>query len=174
MPLPPSNDERSKLYLDFIRKVSPEADPTSIMLFVEILRANHRLVQSAEKQLETTGLSWAKFRLLSDLLRSELRGMTEGVQPSELSEMEGISRNTISALIAGLEEDGLISRELHSTDRRKFVIRLTPKGRRVLESKVDGELRFVTSRFDVLNAGERETLLSFLTRLNTSLSEKTK
>ena len=87
-------------FRDFVRQVSPTADPASVMLFVQLLRANNRLVQVAEKELSTSGLSWAKFRLLMNLEHSERHPDTKGLQPSELSEMQGISRNTASALIA--------------------------------------------------------------------------
>ncbi len=40
----------------------------------------------------------------------------EGMKPSELSAAQGVGRNTVSALIASLEEDGFISRALHAQD----------------------------------------------------------
>jgi DNA-binding MarR family transcriptional regulator len=167
-------DEKIGRFLEFMREVSPEADPTSVLLFGQLLRADHRLIQAAEKQLGTAGLSWAKFRLLVDLFRHEDHGAAGGMQPSDLSEMQGICRNTVSSLIASLEKDGLISRELHRTDRRKFVIRLTPQGHRVLKSKLASQLIFVTDCFGAFSASERQNLLKLLTRLNQSLSTKGK
>jgi DNA-binding MarR family transcriptional regulator len=94
------------------------------------------------------------------------------MQPSELSEMQGISRNTASALIASLEKDGLIRRELDGTDHRKFLIHLTPEGRKLLKSHQKGHFEFITHCFEGFSASERETLLDLLTRLNKDLSGK--
>jgi DNA-binding MarR family transcriptional regulator len=168
------DEAKAKQLTEFVCGVSPEADPTSVLLFRQVLRANHQLTQAAEKGLGAAGLSWAKFRMLLELQRHEKDATAEGMQPSELSELQEISRNTVSGLIASLEEEELVSRELHSTDRRKFVIRLTPKGRRVLKSKLTNQFLFATDCFGVFSQGERETLLRLLMRLNSSLAEKAK
>jgi DNA-binding MarR family transcriptional regulator len=167
---PHAPGEGREHFLRFIRQVSPEADPTSVMLFSQILRANNQLTQAAERNLGGGGLTWAKFRLLMDLGRQEHLQST-GMQPSELSDNQGISRNTISALLASLEADGLVSRELNETDRRKFLIRLTPEGRKMLKSKMNGQFLFVTRCFQVLDASERQTLSQLMARLNASLEE---
>ncbi len=92
------------------------------------------------------------------------------MQPSELSDWQGISRNTVSALIASLEKDGLISRELHGMDRRRFLIRLTPEGRRLVKAKLGSQFKFASSCFKDLSPQDRKTLADLLTRLNESLA----
>ncbi len=166
------DEENTNQLLEFVRQISPDTDANSVMLFRQVLRANRHLKQVAEKHLAATGLSWAKFRMLLELVRHEQNGSDEGMQPSELSARQDISRNTVSALIASLEEEGLISRELHSTDRRKFVIRLTSKGRKVLKSKLASEFLLVTDCFSEFSVSERATLLQLLTRLNSDLAAK--
>ncbi|MGE5140168.1 MAG: MarR family winged helix-turn-helix transcriptional regulator [Rudaea sp.] len=165
--------QRTEQILDFIRRVDPEADPTSIMLFRQVRKAESLLTRAAEKQLEEAGLSWPKLMLLMMLQANETFGSGGGLQPSELSEMQGIPRNNVSMLLAGLEEEGLISRELHGTDRRKFIIRLTPRGRKTLHSRLGTQFREIAKYFAPLTAGERATLLNLLTRLTQSLAEIT-
>ncbi len=166
-----TREQRNAQLSDFIRRVDPEADPTSILLFRQVRKVDHLLTRAAEKELEIAGLSWPKFQLLLALQGNETYGTGGGLQPSELSELQGIPRNTVSELLAGLEEEGLISRELHGTDRRKFVIRLTPQGRKTLKSKLGTHFREITKCFAALGAQERATLLELLTRLTQSLSE---
>jgi DNA-binding MarR family transcriptional regulator len=166
-----TKEQRNAQFLDFIRRVDPEADPTSILLFRQVRKVDHLLTHAAEKQLEIAGLSWPKFQLLLALQGNETYGTGGGLQPSELSELQGIPRNTVSELLASLEEEGLISRELHGTDRRKFVIRLTPQGRKTLKSKLGTQFREITKCFAALGTQERATLLELLTRLTQSLSE---
>jgi DNA-binding MarR family transcriptional regulator len=158
-------------FTKFVQNVCPDADITSFLLFGQVHRASHMLEQAAERSLERVGLSWAKFRLLMYLVHCEsLDG--SGLQPSELSERQDISRNTVSALIGGLEKDGLISREPHGEDRRRYVIRLSAKGRRIVQAQLAGQIQFVSQCFDALRPGEREELLKQLFKLNASLSEK--
>ncbi len=158
-------------FLKFVRAVSPQADVTSVMLFGQFHRASQLLEHAAEKSLARVGLSWAKFRLLMNLMHCErLNG--DGMQPSALSERQDISRNTVSALISSLERDELISRELHGEDRRRFVIRLTPKGRKILHAQLDHQFKFVSTCFDVFNSKERQSLLEQLNKLNESLGAK--
>ena len=64
-----------------------------------------------------------------------------------------------------------MTRALHGTDHRRFVIRLTPEGRKMLKPKLDGHFKHVTHCFDSLNATERQTFLHLLWRINQSLSE---
>lgn len=164
------NGEKQERFREFINQVSPGADAKSVLLFGQLMHAHNLLTQAADRHLGAVGLSGAKFGLLMNLRRGE-KHCGAGMQPSELSELQGTSRNTVSALIASLEEDGLISRQLHDTDRRKFLIRLTPEGRKVLETNLDSQFRFVTYCFAGFTASEREILLDFLTRLNASLRE---
>ena len=163
--------EKREHFMEFVRRASPEADPTSVLLFRQVRKVDHLLTRAAERQLELAGLSWPKFMLLMALHGNESYGMGRGLQPSELSELQGIPRNSVSELLAGLEEEGLISRKLHDTDRRKFVIRLTPQGRKTLKSKLGTQFREITKFFAAFSREERATLLELLTRLTQSLTE---
>ncbi len=157
--------------IKFVRHVCPAADPTSILLFGQLMRAHGLLEQAAERNLASVGLSYAKFRLLMNLQRGEEAGAAEGMQPSELSDVQGVSRNTVSALIASLEKEGMLTREIHGTDHRRFVIRLTPEGRKLLKSKMSSQFKFVSECFRELDPAERKALLEHLLRLNKSLEE---
>jgi DNA-binding MarR family transcriptional regulator len=161
-------------FLDFVRRICPAADPTSVMLFGQVMHANNLLEQAAEKNLGGAGLTWAKFRLLMSLYRGEQHGASAGMQPSELSDMQGVSRNAVSSLISTLEKDGLLTRELHGTDHRRFVIHLTPDGRKLMKTNMANQFKFVTECFTGFNAAERQTFLDFLARLNQAVAEKNK
>lgn len=162
--------QRAQLW-ESIERVIPESDPTSILLFRQVHQANHLLTQAAKKQLEAAGLSWPKFMLMLLLQGNETYGAGRGLQPSALSDLMGIPRNHVSTLIAALEEAGLIHRELHGTDRRGFIIRLTPRGRKTLRSRLGAQCRQITRCFAAFKPKECATLLALLTRLTQSLAE---
>ena len=167
-------DGEKRSFLDFVRRICPTADATSVILFGQVMHANNLLEQAAEKNLGGAGLTWAKFRLLMSLYRGEQHGAAAGMQPSELSDMQGVSRNTVSSLISTLEKDGLITRELHGTDHRRFVIHLTTEGRKLMKTNMASQFKFVTECFTGFNATERQTFLDFLARLNQAVAEKNK
>ena len=167
-------DGEKRRFLDFVRRACPTADPTSVILFGQVMHANNLLEQAAERNLGGVGLTWAKFRLLMNLYRCEQHGVTTGMQPSELSDVQGVSRNTVSSLISTLEKEGMITRELHVTDHRRFVIHLTPEGRKLMKTNMAHQFKFVTDCFTGFNASERQTFLDFLARLNQALAEKNK
>jgi DNA-binding MarR family transcriptional regulator len=161
-------------YMKFVHACSPNADVHSVMLFGQFHRAHHLLEQAMERNLEDVGLSWAKFRVLMNLIRAEQDGMTAGLQPSELSERQDISRNTMSALISSLEKDELIRRELHGEDHRKFLIHLTPRGHELMQAQLAKQFKYVSDCFETMTARDRQQLLDLLTRLNTDLVARAK
>lgn len=168
---PLSKDKRRARFLEFVRRVDPDVDPTGILLFRQVRHADNLLTRAAEKSLERAGLSWPKFMLLVVLYGNEAYGTGEGMQPSELSDLQGIPRNHVSMVLAALEEEGLISRELHGTDRRKRVICLTARGRKMLNAKLGPQFQHISQCFAAFSPEERATLSALLAQLSDSLSE---
>ncbi len=58
------DEEKANRLVQFVCEVSPSADPTSMLLFLQFHRASHQLRQAAERNLRAAGLSWEKFRML--------------------------------------------------------------------------------------------------------------
>jgi DNA-binding MarR family transcriptional regulator len=74
-----------------------------------------------------TGLSPSRLSVLSVLVFGGPR------TPSELAAAEQVRLPTISALVRGLEEDGLVRRAGDPADGRVVRLSATAKGRRILE-----------------------------------------
>jgi DNA-binding MarR family transcriptional regulator len=94
------------------------------------------------------------------------------LQPSELSAALGVSRNTVSALLNGLEEQGLIERHLHPTDRRQFLVRITPAGCDLVRTRAPQFAAFIASLLDDLSPDERHTLFVLLDKLYSRMLER--
>ena len=78
--------------------------------------------------------------------------------PSELAGRERIQRPTATRLIARLEETGLVDRTQDPTDRRSFVVALTPAGRELLSRVRTRKDAYLARRLRDLDADERATL----------------
>ena len=76
---------------------------------------------------ESSGVSPARLSALSVVVYAGPLSL------GELAEAEHVRPPTMSRVVAGLEEDGLVRRTVSGSDRRVTDIRATPKGVRVLE-----------------------------------------
>jgi DNA-binding MarR family transcriptional regulator len=156
---------REESWLSFIQGLTPEVSPATVRLVGLLHRVGHSLRQVSEASLDEAGLSYAQFRILMNLFFAErFEGCAE-LNPSELSERQGISRNTASALIRHLEEEQLIERELDQQDRRRFGIRLTPAGRSRFVEHASQHFRVLDQCFADLGPEDQEMLAQLLQRL---------
>ncbi|HOG48050.1 MAG TPA: MarR family transcriptional regulator, partial [Anaerolineae bacterium] len=121
-------------------------EDTSGVEILATIRALTRLCEVVDSQKDAdVGLSGPRWGLLLVLLAHERFGKGQGLTPSALSHVQGVSRNTISSLLRGLEEQGYIERALDATDRRVFRIRLTGEGRKVVQSLAPARVAYANS-----------------------------
>jgi DNA-binding MarR family transcriptional regulator len=162
-----SDVERMKQerWLAFIQSLNPDVSPATVRLVTLLHRVAHSLRHVSEASLNEAGLSYAQFRILMSLFFAERFEGCSDLNPSELSERQGISRNTASALIRSLEEERLIERELDQSDRRKFIIRLTPAGRSRFAEHASQHFRILHDCFAGVSAEEQATLTQLLQKL---------
>lgn len=103
-------------------------------------------------------LSEGKFVLLFFLAQS-----SEGVAPTELAKMAGVTKATVTGLSDGLVKIGFVKRESKDSDRRSFKLVLTPKGSRVTDQVLREHGIWICSLFKGLSGSDLEkfeTLLS--------------
>jgi DNA-binding MarR family transcriptional regulator len=160
------NDQQREEWIDFIHAQHPEIDPRALRLMDEIRRVSHLLYQIGETSVASADLSYAQYRILMMLFFRERAGQTDGLNPSEISDRSGTSRNTISSLIRTLEEDGYVERELDSADRRKFNILLSDSGRSLVVDNIGRHMQIVDQIFSILSSDELDQLSQQLHRLN--------
>ncbi|WP_083844164.1 MarR family winged helix-turn-helix transcriptional regulator [Vreelandella stevensii] len=113
--------------LEQLETQSPES-LRGVQLCFELLSAAAAIDDDCGKRLGTFGLS--EGRLIVLLL---LRKRSEGVIPSELAQLAGVTRGTITGLLDGLESNGLTHRTHDNDDRRRIFVRSTEKGNKLVE-----------------------------------------
>ena len=112
------------------------------------------------------GTTYARMRLLGAL-------RCRGPQiMSGLSGELGVTPRNVTALVDALEEDGLVRRKPHPTDRRATVIEMTGKGERTCESALAGHSEAVSELFVDLSEKERRELLGALRTLREALRRR--
>jgi len=78
--------------------------------------------------------------------------------PSELAEHEKVKPPSMTRVIGGLEERGLLQRAPHSTDRRQVVLALTETGRQTLRETRRMREAWLVKRLKELTPQEKATL----------------
>lgn len=117
-------------------------------------------------------LSGPRWRLLLRLFMTERMGDTEGLKPTDLSHSQRVSKNTISSLLRGLEEQGLVQRTLDPNDLRIFRIQLTDTGREMIVQNAPKRIEYFNEMLSELAPGEIKQLLCLLEKLNRSLIQQ--
>lgn len=153
-------------WVAFIQSILSVSDPQAIRLMDEFRMVSHQFYQLNETSLGAAELSYAQFRVLMSLYFCEWAGNSDGLNPSEISTRQGTSRNTISALIRNLEEEGLVARQLDSADRRRFNIRLTDAGRQKIHDHSSRHVKMIEMLFQELDSDEINMLSALLHKLN--------
>ncbi|MBP8949622.1 MAG: winged helix-turn-helix transcriptional regulator [Candidatus Promineofilum sp.] len=158
--------QRAEQLKAFASSLYSKGDPRATRLMDQLRQVSHQMYRLGEASLNEAGFSYAQYRVLMSLLFNEWLGHTEGMNPSEISAQQGTGRNTVSALIRTLEDDGLIERRLDENDRRRFNIALTDAGRQRVRQHANSHMQFVDHIFTAFSDEELETLGALLQKLN--------
>jgi len=144
----------------------PELDPSALKTCVILLRTGSDLLTAFETILGKHGLSQGRFLTLIVLNRTQ----NKAINPSTLAEKVGVKRATMTGLLDGLEGKELIERVAHPEDRRKLGIRLTKKGRQLLDKMLPDYYSRIAKLMVNLTENERQELELLLGKVNQGLS----
>jgi DNA-binding MarR family transcriptional regulator len=117
-------------------------------------------------------ISGPRLGILFRLWMEEKIGSREGITPTALSRNSNVTRNTTSALLRGLEEQGLVERSLDPSDRRLFRIRLSEAGRSLVTQIGPARVRYADQLASGLSEVEQEQLLDLLGKLFASVQAR--
>ena len=96
----------------------------------------------------------------------------EGVEPAVLAEESNLLRQSMTVILNDLEKQELVTREFHPTDRRKKVIRFTPKGEKVCAEILDTIARSELEALSELCEEDQRLLFKLTTRFCRALVGK--
>jgi len=166
--------EKRERWVNFVQSLNPDIDPQAAQLMDEFGVTSKIVHHVGQTSIDTAGLSLAQYRILMHLLFAEQIGGKECLNPSEISDRQGTSRNTISSLIRSLEEEAFIERSLDPNDRRKFNIKLTENGRSLVTNHARQHFQIIGQCFSTLTTDEQNTLSTLLQKINTQATKITK
>jgi DNA-binding MarR family transcriptional regulator len=140
---------------------SSESNPPDSVLLVEAFaRFMPAYKRWVELKFEKGTLSYARLRLIGTLY---LRGP---MIMSRLGDKLGVSSRNVTKLVDALEQERLVRRVPHPTDRRATVIESTPEGIKVGEYMLREHSKVLAGLFEELSEHDQADLLRTVTRLH--------
>ncbi|WP_374034852.1 MarR family winged helix-turn-helix transcriptional regulator [Bdellovibrio bacteriovorus] len=107
------------------RTMFPQVNPESWYSHILLRKVTTEFEINLDKFFSQYNLSSGRFTLMILLNK-----YVDGLMPSELAQMVGVTQATISGLINSLEKVEIVQRTTHEKDGRSYVIKLTEKGKK--------------------------------------------
>jgi DNA-binding MarR family transcriptional regulator len=124
-----------------------------------VLRATAQQMDNAVTEwMADSAATPARFQIL--MLLWAARG--RGVPHKEIVAALGVTRATISGLMAALERDGMVTSAVASDDRRNLLASLTRKGEAIVEKALETNRVRLRTAFTALSSDELTTLTTLL------------
>lgn len=139
---------------------------------MEILARARRLTLLSRPAIDAVfakhGLDAGEFDVLATLSRS---GPPYALRPTELYRSLMISSGGLTDRLNRLKKRGLIAREASREDGRSLLVRLTAKGRAVIDKAFAEDMGVEADMLAPLTPGERKTLAALLAKLLCAMEE---
>lgn len=144
--------------LDKFAERYPDADVTAISGFLYLLRVATDLSLALDACLSKHDLLQGRWWVLILLMREESGVST----PSILAEKLGVTRASMTGLLDGLEQHGLVTRVFAKEDRRSVKIQLTSAGQAKLDVVMPDYYRRLRQCMQALDDEKRVQLQQLL------------
>ena len=143
----------------------PIQDPSHEVALAIVL-TSEMLTKEADRLLRGFGLTEAQFNVLMLLA---FQAGPEGISQTKLSRMLLVNRANVTGLVDRMERDGLIERASEPGDRRMRMIRMTPRGKDLLEKAVQPYVAKVDGIVSGLSSKEQDHLLKLLENIRSRI-----
>ena len=126
---------------------STEADASDLM------QAVGTLLRRVRGESGNVGLSWSQAAAMGRLERNG------PMTTAELARAETVKPQSMGALLAELEQDGLVRRDPHPTDGRQILFSLTDAGIATRRQRHAAKLAWLSAAIEQFDDRERRTLV---------------
>ena len=141
-------------------------DKSGIHTWLVLMKAHRTLARHARRSIEALDMCLSDFAILEALLH-------KGPQPvRELGRRIDLTSGSMTTAIDRLETRHLVTRADHATDRRAWVIHLTPEGKALITKVFAGHEHAMELAMRGLSKTERATLTDLLKRLGTTAEKQ--
>ena len=122
-------------------------DHAALKLWLRMLATTTQIEAEIRRRLrEHFEISLARFDYMAQLYRHK-----DGMKMRALSKYLMVTGGNITGLTDELAREGLVARESSPTDRRAWIVRLTPKGRRLFETMAAEHEQWILELFSSMD-----------------------
>jgi len=140
-------------------------DHAKLRLWLRMLSCTTHVETEVRRRLRVRfGITLARFDYMAQLYRHR-----DGLKMRELSRYLMVTGGNVTSLTDELEHDGLVVREGIPTDRRAWIVRLTPEGRSSFEAMASEHEEWIIELFAGLDDGAVPELYDQLGKLRVHL-----
>jgi DNA-binding MarR family transcriptional regulator len=150
------------------RRERPDLDLAALGLYGRLFRLVYLSDDALATGLRPYGLQQGWFDLLAALRRA---GAPYELNPTRLMRATLLSSSGMTKRLDRMEEAGLIERRLDPNDRRGTLVRLTRRGKSVIDKTVETHIGNEERLLSGLSAAERRTLDGLLKTLLIQLEQ---
>ncbi len=141
------------------------SDHAALKLWLRLLACTTQVEGEIRRRLRAGfGTTLARFDYMAQLYRHR-----QGLKMKALSRYLMVTGGNITGLTDELEKEGLVAREADPNDRRAYLVRLTPKGRRGFEAMASRHEEWILELFGCLDDKTMHELHDALGRLRVHL-----
>jgi len=140
-------------------------DHAALKLWLRMLASTTHIEAEIRRRLrERFDISLARFDYMAQLYRYR-----DGLKMRDLSRYLMVTGGNVTGLTDDLAHDGIVVRESSPSDRRAWIVRLTPKGRRQFETMAQEHEGWILELFGGLDAKTVQQLYQQLGQLRVHL-----
>ena len=142
-------------------------DHAALKLWLRLLACTTQIEDEVRRRLRSGfNVSLARFDYLAQLYRHG------GLKMRDLSRYLMVTGGNITGLTDELEREGLVQREVSESDRRAFIVRLTPQGRETFEAMAKQHEQWIVELFDGVDPAIMQRLYKHLGELRVRVVEQ--
>ncbi|MGN9165364.1 MarR family winged helix-turn-helix transcriptional regulator [Tissierellaceae bacterium HCP3S3_D8] len=129
---------------------------TQLKIFIGMSRALNKINRTTNKIYKKYGLTSAQFAVLEALYHKGDLSIGE-VQDKILS-----TSGTIPVIVRNLEREGLLVRNQDQTDKRKFILHITERGRELMDVVYPENEAIIISMINIWDKEEQQEILNYM------------
>lgn len=131
-------------------------EKTELKIFIGMSRTLNKINRATNKVYKKYGLTNGQFAVLEALYHKGDLSVGE-VQDKILS-----TSGTIPVIVKNLEKEGFLEKRNDESDKRRFILHITQKGRELLDIVYPENEAIIVSMISIWNEEEQEDILNYM------------
>ena len=170
MPKTDQTDYRGQYYWSQVKRYGskyPEFNWFSVEMILNLAYTYDVVSAHLSRKISPYGITKAGFSVLMILSRSQ----SKSCKQNEISRLMLVSRANITGLVDSLVRLGLVERTSDPHDRRVHMVKILPKGEKLLKDLLPGYYKHIHDICSIFTVDEKKKLNDLLTRLRGRTNE---